>query len=119
MNNKIKTILFASLIAAMILPFSAMDFADAEPSKDKHTEKKEKLAKEKESFQEKLTKTTDEKERKKLSKILKRIDLFDEIVDIQQQKQNDKSNQRLGEIYQELLASYSEDENKTSDNMVT
>ena len=34
MNNKksIKTILFASLIAAMILPFSGMDFAEAKKS---------------------------------------------------------------------------------------
>ena len=29
-TNKIKTILFASLIAAMILPFSTMNFAEAE-----------------------------------------------------------------------------------------
>ncbi len=38
MNNKIKTILFAGLIAAMILPFSGMDFAEAE--KDKQLVKK-------------------------------------------------------------------------------
>lgn len=37
MNNKMKkiqTILFASLIAALILPFSAMDFADADKGKN-------------------------------------------------------------------------------------
>ena len=32
-SNKVKTILFASLIAAMILPFSSMDFADADNGK--------------------------------------------------------------------------------------
>lgn len=115
-SNKTKTILFASVIAAMILPFSTMDFADAQPSTDEHTEKKDILAQEKKSFQEKLEKTTDNEERKKLSKVLKRIDLFDEVVDIQQQEQNDESNKRLGEIYQELLASYSEDENGIRDN---
>ena len=33
-KNNIKTILFASLIVAMILPFSAMDFADAAPNEN-------------------------------------------------------------------------------------
>ncbi len=39
-----KTILFASLIAALVLPFSAMDFANAEPPKDVLTKIEEKMA---------------------------------------------------------------------------
>lgn len=35
-----KTILFAALIAAMILPFSAMDFAHADKDKKKRNTKK-------------------------------------------------------------------------------
>ncbi len=37
MKNKTKTILFASLIAAMILPFSAMSFAQTDTSVDNET----------------------------------------------------------------------------------
>jgi len=34
MKKEIKTIIFASLIMAMILPFSGMNFANAEESSD-------------------------------------------------------------------------------------
>jgi len=54
MNNKIKTTLFASLLVAMILPFSVMSMADASPNENANDKakqndynKKNKIAKEK------------------------------------------------------------------------
>jgi len=41
MNNKIKTILFASLLVAMILPFSVMSMADATPNENANDKAKE------------------------------------------------------------------------------
>jgi hypothetical protein len=55
MNNKktIKTLLFASLIAAMILPFSGIDFAEARVDKDNEAEKMAKYEQKLEKFKQK------------------------------------------------------------------
>lgn len=59
-TNTTKTILFASLIAALILPFSAMDFADAEKADNKS------LVKEK--LKDKIAKLSDKDKKEKASK---------------------------------------------------
>ncbi len=67
-NNKTKTtktILFASLIAALILPFSGMDFAEAKKSDDKYDKISEKLDREIKKFVEQSEKFSFDSEKMK------------------------------------------------------
>lgn len=64
-NKTTKTILFASLIAALILPFSAMDFAEADQGADKKQRLKDVTEKVKKN------KVTFEKEKDRVTKIYK------------------------------------------------
>ncbi len=113
-----KTVLFASLIAALVLPFSAMEFAEAVPNEnanDKaiHDEKVKKLKDTKKSYEKELAKETDGKKKEKLRQTLKRGDLFVELEEILYEGQNEKNSKRLGEIHNELLNSYSPEDNGT------
>lgn len=117
-SKTVKTILFAGLIAAMILPFSNMDFAEAAPNekaneKAKHDEKVKKLKDTKKSYEKKLAKETDSNKKEKLRQVIKRGDLFVEVQNILYEGQNENNSKRLGEIYNELLNSYSPEDNGT------
>jgi len=113
-TKTIKTILFASLIAAMILPFSGMNYAEADSANAEFKAKKDKLKADKESFKDELAKTTDSKKKEKLGKILDRITLFEELEDLLVGELDVKTQEKIQKIYNKLKASYSEDENGLS-----
>lgn len=113
-----KTILFASLIAALVLPFSAMEFAEAAPNENAnekaiHDEKVKKLKDTKKSYEKKLAKETDVKKKEKLRQIISRGDLFVELEQILYEELTETSSKRIGEIHDELLNSYSPEDNST------
>jgi len=92
MKNKIKIILFAGLIAAMILPFSGMMMAEAVPN-EKASDKakgedslKKRVADAKVKFNDKLTKAEKEETKKehkeKIKRVLYRLDLVYAIISL-------------------------------------
>ena len=88
MNNKInktKTILFASLIAAMILPFSGMNVADAvlNENANEHANAKEKIKSLKDKAQKEKANTDKEKVEKQ--KRIERLDLAEKLINLQSQ----------------------------------
>ena len=104
MNNKInktKTILFASLIVAMILPFSGMNYAEAESSKDKTVDSFN--AEEARSIlASKLTQANlDKSEAKdsigleKADRSIERIDIFSQLVDIKEAINNETDPKKI------------------------
>ncbi len=93
----------------MILPFSAMDFAEAKNSE--HKENITKIKEQKKSFQEELSKETDIKKQDKLRKYIERADMFTEIETLLDQEQTDKTQKQLAKIYNKLSKHYSPDEN--------
>ncbi|WP_156416095.1 hypothetical protein [Nitrosopumilus sp. Nsub] len=108
-TKNIKTILFAGLIAAMILPFSVMDFAEAESNE--HKENIEKIKEQKKAFQEQLAKEKDTAKKDKLRKYIERADMFEEVETLLDQKQTEKTQKQLAKIYNKLSKHYSSDEN--------
>ncbi len=83
MKNKIKTILFASLVAAMILPFSIMNMAEAAPEEDPIDQAKlDKIAKIQESIEyyDKVKEKSEDVEKKqKLEKTNQMLDILVEL----------------------------------------
>ena len=80
-TKTIKTILFASLIAAMILPFSMGDFAVADKG-DKQKDKIDKIKKSAIDFEEKAKKSQDKNEKEKHQKtaqLLKEVASFEDL----------------------------------------
>jgi len=79
-SKTIKTILFASLIVAMVLPFSGMDYATAE----KQTTDQEKLQELKQTLKAKLKETSDKDEKKDLKLVIKRLNLMVKLLDLRE-----------------------------------
>lgn len=81
-SKTMKTVLFASLIAAMILPFSAMGIADAAPNENANDKAKDQIRKDKNKVaHEKLTKDiTDKKFRDNIPLVLSYIDEDGKVV---------------------------------------
>ena len=106
-NTKtIKTVLFASLIAAMILPFSTMDFAEAQEVDKKSVEK---LAKQYNKLSEQLETETDEKKKvnlkEKLDEILAELNSYGLYSDEQFEKiKDDRVDERPDEVTQSVAA---------------
>ena len=65
-KNNFKAILFASLIVAMVLPFSAMNFAEAAPNENANDKAKDKANK---MIQKPNYKNTDKSERENVKKL--------------------------------------------------
>ena len=110
-TKTIKTVLFASLIAAMILPFSGMNYAEADTANAEHQAKKDKLKADKKSFQEERDRTVNTDKKNKLGKIIDRITLFEELEDLLVGEQTKQTEKRIQKIYDTLQASYTADEN--------
>ncbi len=77
-TNKTKTILFTSLIAALILPFSGMNYATAEEATETDQEK---LKEYRQALRQEMKETTDKDEKKELKLAIKRIKLMEKLLD--------------------------------------
>ena len=107
-RNNIKTVLFASLIAAMILPFSAMDTAVAEEGKtDKQINKR--LAEEKKSLEEALRAAHTDEEKNKIKTELEKLDLIYKILNLETSNTRDTA-QTQKDLVQKLQSLYDVEE---------
>ncbi len=104
-----KTILFASLIAAMILPFSVMDFAVAEKPTFDADKIRSMLAEDKKQAKADKMVVKDQKALDKIDRKLERIDIFIKLTDIKEAINNEKDSKKIEKLEskaQKLLTKY-------------
>ena len=106
-----KTILFAGLIAAMILPFSGMMTAEAVEDKDLFDAKKIKsiLADKLDKAKKDKSLTKDDKQREKLDRIIERVDIFSKLTDLKEAINNETDEKEIAKLdakAQKLIVKY-------------
>jgi len=111
-SKTIKTILFAGLIAAMILPFSNMDFADADKG-DKNKEQQEKISKLKKSISENKELKDKTKDNKKKDKLSKDITILENILDLEVLDSKGLGNSEVAKLKLNLITQMIDEEYET------
>lgn len=106
-TKTIKTILFAGLIAAMILPFSGMQIAEAEQAK---TEQKIDAKKLRQMIDSEIATEKDSKVIDRYSKIKQLVDLKEKIQNSNNELEIEKLNESALDIIKELNNSYDNEE---------
>ncbi|WP_067958283.1 hypothetical protein [Nitrosopumilus sp. Nsub] len=105
-----KTILFASLIAALLAPFSTMDFAEAKKDQSFDADKVRKiLADKKIKADKEKTEAKDQKQHEKADRKLERIDIFSKLTDIKEKMENETDAKKLAKLdakAQKLIVKY-------------
>lgn len=78
-----KTILFAGLIAAMILPFSGMEFATAEEQTGERNDKAEKIAQSIKELKDKKNKSVSTEDKKQIDETIKRLKIAEDLAKLE------------------------------------
>ena len=95
MKNKIKTLLIASLIAAMILPFSMVNYTVAEARTDDDATKMTEYKNELKSQRDK--KTTDESEKQEIETAITRVNIMLELLQVKEDLQTGTISQEFAD----------------------
>ena len=111
--RNVKTALFVSLIAAMVLPFSMMDYTEAQTSNDRA-----KLVKHKNALVAQLKTTDNEKERAEIQVVIDRIDLVLALLQVKEDLRRsaiggESADEQTRSLLNQISTTYDESEAQT------